>query len=541
MIKKYFLLPILICALASCTDSEKTEQQDNETKTTKDTIIAAKAGINPPISHADVPYMNVKLDAGKGGVFVSKNGSIVTFPENAVLNADGTPAVGEFDITYREFLDPLDIYFAGIPMNYDSAGIGYNFISAGMCELNASQNGNALKVNPSAEPEVQLVSRDSDPAHNLYYYDKKTDQWLNKGKPELSEMKAPVVSDVKQTPMPVKLVKKDETKHRFTVAIDKSEVAMSAFDGYDQMEFQIADEEKNYKPSDAKIHWTGVKVEKSTKYKGKYDVIFTSANITKTYLTDPVFSEADYQKAIKHYEKTLKENKALADKADKYNKEFDQKQAAIIKQNKIVDSINKEIAIQNKEYELYYDSMVKVYDMVKAKNLVTKKYNDSIKEINAELKEAILLEQKKQMEAYEAELAKLKALNKVNIKQDAATLNRGFRFSEFGMWNCDNPYLREENVVTTTINLESYSPAQKFTVIYESLNSVFDNNQGTFKNLQNTNEVLFFVENTTLYYLIVQDDAQQQVDQPMIEMDVSDISFDEIKQKLMGRKDRASF
>ena len=43
---------------------------------------------------------------------------------------------------YREYLDQKDVFLSGIPMNYDSADVRYNFESGGMFEMNAITENN---------------------------------------------------------------------------------------------------------------------------------------------------------------------------------------------------------------------------------------------------------------------------------------------------------------------------------------------------------------------------------------------------------------
>lgn len=288
--------------------------------------------------------MKQKLDANTGGSFVYETGSIVKFPENAVLYKNGSQVVGEIEIAYREFHDPIDIFFSGIPMDYDSAGTSYNFISAGMCELKAYQNGEELIVNPSANPIIDMVSKDEDPAHNLYYYDELASQWVPKGKPSINDFKEPENKPEISSELPVKPKKFNPKKYSFNISIEQ---LGSEFAGFDDMTFQIADEEKNYDPADAGIQWYSVDVQKSTKMTGKYIVTFSNATTTRTYITDPVFSEEEYEKAMATYNKVVAEKETAMKKQEEELAAWETKQGAIIEQNRKIDSINKAIEALN--------------------------------------------------------------------------------------------------------------------------------------------------------------------------------------------------
>lgn len=507
---KYYLPTIVILSLllTACSENESATAEQETSKTTSEVKSLAEltAGIRPPVPGIGVAFAKEKLAAETGGSFVYETGSVVTFPPNAVLHKDGTPVIGAYDVEYREFQDPIDMYFSGIPMGYDSAGIEYNFISAGMCELKASQNGEALYVNPEAYPSVSMVSRDNDPAHNLYYFDESTNQWISKGKPTINDIAEPVEEKSSKESAPVKPVKEDPAKHSFFITIDESMKIGSEFEGFDQMSFQIADEEKGYDPADAKNYWTGVNVEKSKKYKGKYVVTFTGVNITKSYLTDPVFSPADYEKAMANYNKVLAEYEAKVKEAEKKQAAWEADQAAIMEQNRKIDSVNQLIAIQNE---------------------INRKYNDSIDQI------------KKVVEEFDTK--------RFNFIENTYIVTQNLVVDGFGVWNCDNPAFKSGFIMTKALfeGLKLESPYYElnpdvydkyvtlFSVIYEGYNSVMQNQVGEYKNLPNVTELLFAVDKETLYVLRVTGDETEVTKKPK-EINIKGKTFKEIKSILVS-------
>ena len=73
------------------------------------------------------------------------------------------------DLKFRMFSNPLEIYLAGIPMNFTNEnGEELVFESAGMFKINASNNGKAVLVNPNSKIKVDAVSFSDDPKFNLY-------------------------------------------------------------------------------------------------------------------------------------------------------------------------------------------------------------------------------------------------------------------------------------------------------------------------------------------------------------------------------------
>lgn len=474
--KKQFIISIIALIISSCNNETENSQGVQQSEdTTKPELTE---GINPPVAGLDVPFMSKQITAEEGGTFVYETGSIVTFPKNAVLHADGTPVEGAFDVEYREFQDPIDIYFSGIPMSFDSVGVSYQFISAGMCELKAYQNGEELIVNPEANPSVDMVSKDIDPAHNLYFYDEEGDKWDSKGKSKMEDFQEPENQPEELVEIPVKPQKINSDKYSFYISIDE---LGSEFAGFDNMYFQIADEEKNYDPSDAQVQWYSVDVKKSPKLKGKYLVTFANASMSRTYITDPVFSDEEYDKAMANYDKVMAEKAEAIKIQEEKMAKWEAEQAKIIAQNRIIDSINQVIAKQK--------------EMTENEDFVDFKF-----------------------------------------PQGEYTIRRGFQVSSFGIWNCDNPKFTQEDFVDTKVSFtgsENDLSANRFSVIYETYNSVYDGNVGSFRNLPSTREIVFLVEGSDLYYGKV-DSKLTQVSIDLNRMDISNTSFKEVKKKLLS-------
>lgn len=488
----------LLALLISCgEESTGNEKENPETVKPEESTVQLPVGISPPAPGVNVPITTRQFMAEEGGSFVYETGSIVTFPESAVLHKDGTPVEGEFDVEYREFHDPIDIFFSGIPMNYDSAGTSYNFASAGMCEINAYQNGEKLMVNPEANPSVAMVSKDVDPVHNLYYYDEDQSKWLPQGKPVINDFKEAEDQPVSEFSLPVEPQKIDNQKHSFYISVDQ---LGSEFDGFDKMYFQIADEEKNYNPADAKIQWNAVDVKKSAKMKGKYIVNFSNQSTSRTYITDPVFSDKEYAKAMKMYNKVIAENLAMLEKEEANFAAWEAKQAVIIEQNRVVDSINALTAIRNAETLEYNDSMQVVID-------------SAIKE-NARIEE------------FRASMA---------VCETDFQKTRDFGVNNFGTWNCDNPIFISSNSIFTQLSFEhsDIKGQPHFAVIYKQYNSVFNYNLIAYRNLEETDEVVFFVKDTGLYYGVVKGLNKEETVQ-LDRFELAGQSYAEIKDKLLG-------
>lgn len=493
-----YLLPLVVLMISCGEESNKTLDQ-SDSNNNEQAKPELTAGIKPPAPSVNVPFMEKKISAEQGGAFVYETGSIITFPQNAVLHADGTPVSGEFDVIYREFHDPIDIFFSGIPMEYDSAGVQYDFISAGMCEMKAYQNGEELIVNPAANPNVSMVSKDADPAHNLYYYDESKNSWVNNGKPNVEAFKDPEEKPA-EISLPIKPKKIDPQKNSFFISVEE---LGSEFAGFDKMYFQIADEEKNYNPSDAGIQWYSVDVKKSSKMKGKYLVTFANTSTSRTYITDPVFSDKDYDKAMLTYNKVITEKAEAIKKQEEELAAWEAKQAAIIAQNTVVDSINAVIEMRNKEIIAYNEKMINAGEMNKL-DMVS--FRDAA------------------------------------FAQNGYSITRGFDIEGFGVWNCDNPAVNQPGVVDTKVtykNDELKNSSDNIMdwmgnkVIYKSRNSLMAFDTKTFKNIPGSSEIIMIVKGDKLFYGEIKSDSKL-IDVFMHQIDLSNTSFNDVKKKLMG-------
>jgi hypothetical protein len=139
------------------------------------------SAIKPPFKNINIAYESFSFDANLGDTLITKNGSILVFPKNALLNAKGDIVEGSVTVKAREFNDAIDFYFSGIPMTYDSAGVQYNFASSGMIDIKAYKEDELLFVNPNSKPTINLVSTSNDLESNLYQLDTTTGIWKNKG------------------------------------------------------------------------------------------------------------------------------------------------------------------------------------------------------------------------------------------------------------------------------------------------------------------------------------------------------------------------
>ena len=146
---------------------------------------AAGAGetafIRPPIPGLETKGETFQVDAAKGGVFTSRNGSTVTVPAGALTDANGKPLTGNVDFVLREINDAASIYLSGIPMAYDTAGMKKTLETAGMFEIRASQGGNAVAIKSGSPIKIRYASFADGQDYNNYYLDQEKRNWAYTG------------------------------------------------------------------------------------------------------------------------------------------------------------------------------------------------------------------------------------------------------------------------------------------------------------------------------------------------------------------------
>ncbi|RMF19961.1 MAG: hypothetical protein D6765_17420 [Bacteroidetes bacterium] len=151
-------------------------------------FFSSRPFIAPPLPELEPPSEVVTVNAEQGGVYEFSSGSRIVVPTAAFRDDKGRLVEGEIQLHFRELLDPVDFFLAGIPMGYDSAGTHYLLESAGMLEVYATQNGQRVSLAPDKELLVELVGRvlvpadqTEPPPYNVYYLDPAEGNWVYRG------------------------------------------------------------------------------------------------------------------------------------------------------------------------------------------------------------------------------------------------------------------------------------------------------------------------------------------------------------------------
>jgi hypothetical protein len=572
---KYFMSFIAVSAISFLIVKgfkNKKHNKGNETSTSK---------VNPPMPNLNVPFESFSINPSFGDTLITKNGSIIIFPKNAIVDENGLVVTNTVEIKTREFNDPIDFAFSGIPMTYDSAGKVYDFLSSGMIEINAYQNNKKLFVNPNAKPEILLTSTSIDKNSNLYQLDEATGKWDYKGKDEViinndnldskdlsiqkpiaqikatdtttkkelhTEKNIALESETKFEEMPMPIPPKKATGKNPIIVIQIDPDSFKELKLYDNLQFEIIGGDK-WNEADSKIEWNDVNLERITGGE-LYKITFTKAARKISYLANPVFEGYDYDHALSKYEVLLEEyNRSKANNDDKVM--LSQKQAGSYKkvelQKDTLPNKNFKLIEYNPEafqelFKLRSTLITRDYKLNEQKNRI---YLDSIINVNNNQTERIKKEnenRKKLRDSIDDLFSP-----KMDLNQLQENMVRRFTIDGFGIWNCDTPF--ENNSLNINVNYvnndNKYFEIPICYSIAKSRNALIQcfNNNVLF--LAKNKNLIFGINRGKIYYHTISnsDDLKkgnnERLDMPMIELITIATSYYQVKKLLIEKLNKS--
>lgn len=283
----------------------------------------------PPVIGLNPIKDNFIIDTDKDTIITYRTGSIIHIPAGVFKTKEGKDVKGKVNVVYREFHDQIDQIFSGIPMDYDSAGIKSQFVSAGMFEILAFQDSMPVYLKDGKELTVNLASRTDEVDFNVYYLDTIQRNWLTEkdntrqGRDDMVRLHKERENFAKKYKLPdtEKLIapkKADPTLENFVIDYDKAEFPELGV--YDKVKFEVAPDEKNYSASMASTTWEDVSIQKHSDNE-HYIITFKIAKTKNSFKVRPVFDGKDFDAALKQYhEMKLFHNKRIAIQMDSLNR-----------------------------------------------------------------------------------------------------------------------------------------------------------------------------------------------------------------------------
>lgn len=379
-----------------------------ETRTIKH--FASQEYVNPPIKGLRDAPTEAKLVAEKGGAIKSKSGSTYQIAANSLQTQDGQPVTGEVTIKYREMHDYVDFFLSGIPMEYDSAGTKYQLESAGMVEIYAEQNGEKLAISPERPIQVELISKlplkksEVVPKFNIYQLDIPERNWNFR--------------DVDN----VQLVKREEGNKGSEKEILKS-IAKKERTAIASIESEFPEPKSPLKPQKANGN----------------DFVFNLDFQGEQILSSESVSADESKRLFEKYQDAMWQVKlGTGVAASDLNQAWDNAQIkplsnidfelSLIKDGKPLKVIVNPV-MSGEEYQ----NALEEYQGLLAE------YSKELKARNGKVSSAIADVKDKFSNQRNSALANLEAV--VDDAYYPATVINRFAVTDFGIWNCDRPYL----------------------------------------------------------------------------------------------------
>ena len=291
------------------------------------TVHNGKQKISPPLKNLDVAFSNYKINSNHGGTITHTSGSELIFPANAFVDASGNRISGNIDIRYREFRDPADIFLAGIPMQYDSAGKTIQFESGGMMEVAAFQNGKVVYLDKTKPVEVQFASNDAGTRYNVYQFDTAAGNWMYIGKDKVEnkndnnvvapreltqeqKIKKAAIEKQRDTAVSAAIARiilpelpkepkhSNGNKNRFVVSFDPKE--FPELNAFKDAVWEVDETNSKFDPAYYKVTWEDAKLSKGLQ-PGKYVYTLKAGKRVVQLDVYPVLEGKSYDNAMQIY------------------------------------------------------------------------------------------------------------------------------------------------------------------------------------------------------------------------------------------------
>lgn len=172
----YIVLTVLIPLVTySCGEKKTVEVKPD------DTLVEQKTDSVPPVVRApfreiSMASQEITVDVDSGRIVEANNGfgTRLSIPPAAFVDSAGQSISGTITLEYREFHTLNDILIAGIPLNYDAAGMLKRFNTAGMFEIRAYQGAAPVYLDSGKVIEVNMASFEGGNRYHAFFLDEKT-------------------------------------------------------------------------------------------------------------------------------------------------------------------------------------------------------------------------------------------------------------------------------------------------------------------------------------------------------------------------------
>ncbi len=126
------------------------------------------------------------------------SGTIIEVPENAFVDKNGNRVVGDVQLSYIEYRDPVDFILGNIPMDHQQDGEDFVFNSGGMFKIRATHQGEEVFLDKDKNINLDFPLTEDLPDLNFYVFDETTNKWVEKEKNITAKVEQKGVVDIVQ-------------------------------------------------------------------------------------------------------------------------------------------------------------------------------------------------------------------------------------------------------------------------------------------------------------------------------------------------------
>lgn len=161
-----------------------TELNTNSPETRWQTMHSVATGVVPanrkfaaPIKEYDPLFTRIEIKSNQNAVIAVPGGYRIRIGKNDLVDQHGNAVEGGYTLYFRDLTTPAALALSGVTMKYDSGGVAGNFQTAGMFELYAEKDGQALKVRQGQKIDIELPTPNTESGFNFYTFDEEKGEW----------------------------------------------------------------------------------------------------------------------------------------------------------------------------------------------------------------------------------------------------------------------------------------------------------------------------------------------------------------------------
>lgn len=177
--------------------------------------------VNPPISELAKAYTLFEIDPSEENILNIPSGTKITIQANSLVDGAGGLVSGNVTIKYREYHDAVDVLLSGIPMDYQAPGKKRTMQTAGMFDLAAAQNDEAVFIKEGAGVQVDFASFEDGTDYNFFALDQEEGwEFVDYVAPKANEIRVELEKEIKTLSKKLKSKKKKLFVFNYNAVLD---------------------------------------------------------------------------------------------------------------------------------------------------------------------------------------------------------------------------------------------------------------------------------------------------------------------------------